>query len=189
MLSRKRSFRLEGVYAALRQEQTALPELAGIHILHFVIRRPPSRAGHVLTNLVDRLEFRDRLREHDVWNVWADVVGDLLASKAEPLRIDDGRLFIRVANSTWMQEIQFLKDDIATRLNQRLGAKIVREIFLIQGSSKRRRKTDERPKVHPVDETGIAALVPSVGKPEIEAALRRLARARARRLGPAANRS
>lgn len=138
----------------------------------------------VLTDLVERLEFRERLREHAVWNIWAEVVGALLASKAEPARIDDGKLFIRVANSTWMQELQFLKDDIRSRLNQRLGAPIVREIFLLLGSSKRQRRPDERPKIHPVDETKIAALVPAIGKPEIEAALRRVARARARRLGP-----
>jgi len=152
-----------------------------------VTRHRPSRAGHVLADLVERLEFRERLREHEVWNIWADVVGELLASKAEPARIDGGKLFVRVANSTWMQELQFLKDDIRSRLNQRLGAPIVREIFLLLGSSRRKRRTDERPKVHPVDETGIAALVPNLGKPEIEAALRRIARARARRLGPAAS--
>ena len=142
------------------------------------------RAGDVLADLVQRLEFRERLREHAVWTVWAEVVGDLLASKAEPARIEDGKLFIRVASSTWMQEIQFLKDDIRGRLNHRLGAAVVRDIFLIQGAAKRQRKKDTPVKVHPVDEAAIAALVPDIDKPEIEAALRRLARARARRLGP-----
>ena len=143
-----------------------------------------SRAGDVLADLVQRLEFRERLREHAVWNIWSEVVGELLASKTEPARIEDGKLFVRVASSTWMQELQFLKDDIRSRLNHRLGAAVVREIFLIQGAAKRRRKEDAPVKFHPVDETAIAALVPTIEKPEIEAALRRLARARARRLGP-----
>jgi hypothetical protein len=165
-----------------------LPPNAGTPILRVVSRQRPSRAGNVLTDLVERLEFRERLREHGVWNVWPGVVGELLASKAEPARIEDGKLFIRVANSTWMQELQFLKDDIRSRLNQRLGSPIVREIFLLLGSSKHKKKAD-RPKLHPVDETEIAALVPTIGKPEIEAAIRRLARARARRLGPEAKES
>jgi hypothetical protein len=147
--------------------------------------RSVTRAGQVLHDLVDRLEFRERLREHSVWNVWREVVGDLLASKAEPVRIEDGKLFVRVANSTWMQELQFLTDDIRHRLNHRLGAPIVREFFLILGAGKRRKKKDLPPTIHPVDESAIAALVPTIDKPEIEAALRRLARARARRLGPA----
>jgi predicted nucleic acid-binding Zn ribbon protein len=150
-----------------------------------VTSRSVTRAGRVLDDLVDRLEFRERLREHAVWNVWHEVVGDLLASKAEPVRIEDGKLFVRVASSTWMQELQFLSDDIRRRLNHRLGAPIVRELFLILGAGKRGKRKDLSPKIHPVDESAIAALVPSIEKPEIEAALRRLARARARRLGPA----
>jgi hypothetical protein len=148
-----------------------------------VAAKTVTRAGDVLANLVERLEFRERLREHAVWNVLAEVVGDLLASKTEPARIEAGKLFVRVANSTWMQELQFLKDEIRGRLNHRLGAAVVRDIFLIQGAAKRRPKKDGAVKNHPVDETAIAALVPKIDKPEIEAALRRLARARARRLG------
>jgi predicted nucleic acid-binding Zn ribbon protein len=150
-----------------------------------VTSRRVTRAGQVLDDLVDRLEFRERLREHGVWNVWREVVGDLLASKAEPVRIEDGKLFVRVANSAWMQELQFLTDDIRRRLNHRLGAPIVRQLFLILGAVKSRKRKGLPLKIHPVDESAIAALVPAIEKPEIEAALRRLARARARRLGPA----
>jgi hypothetical protein len=149
-----------------------------------VASRKTERAGAVLGDLLERLPFRDRLREYAVWKVWAEVVGDLIASKAEPVRIEDGKLFIQVSNSTWMQEIQFLKDEIRAKLNARLGAPLVRDLFLILGRKKRRTKKAERPKVHPVDETAIAALVPGIDKPELEAAIRRLARARARRLGP-----
>jgi hypothetical protein len=154
-------------------------------MLPSVARRPVARAAQVLDDLIDRLAFRERLREHAVWNVWAEVVGPLLASRTEPLRIEDGKLFVRVANSTWMQELQFLKDEIRNRLNHRLGAQIVREIFLVMGAGKRHKRKDPDPKIHPVDESAIGALVPATGHPEIEAAVRRLARARARRLGPA----
>lgn len=151
--------------------------------------RPVARIGNVLADLVQRLELRERLREHEVWNVWSEVVGDLLASKAEPSRIEDGKLFVRVSNSTWMQELQYLKDDVKKRLNQRLGAPVVRDIFLVLGSARRRRPNPAAAKLHPVDETAIAALIPSLGKPELEASLRRLARARARRLGPDGSRA
>ena len=52
------------------------------------------------------------------------------------------------------------------------------------GAGKRHKRKDPDPKSHPVDESAIGALVPAIGHPEIEAAVRRLARARARRLGP-----
>jgi predicted nucleic acid-binding Zn ribbon protein len=158
-------------------------------MLRSVAQRTVTRAGSVLADLVNRLEFRERLREYGVWNVWKEVVGELLASKAAPVRIESGKLFVHVANSTWMQELQFLKDDIRMRLNHRLGAPVVREIFFILGAAKPRRKKAPPARLHPVDESAIAALVPPIDKPEIEAALRRVARAQARRFGPSAVRS
>jgi hypothetical protein len=147
-----------------------------------------AHAGGVLADLVERLPFRERLREHAVWNVWAEVVGPLLASKAEPVRIEEGKLFVRVADSTWMQEMQFLKDDIRSRLNNRLGAPVVRALFLILGGGRPRKEEQGSLPVHPVDESAVSALVPDLNLPEIEMALRRVARARARRLGPNATR-
>lgn len=146
--------------------------------------RTADRVGAVLSGLLERLEFRERLREYAVWNVWEEVVGDVLASKTEPIRIEEGKLVIRVANSTWMQEIQYLKDDIRIRLNRRLGGPIVRDLYLILGRVKRKKEGTETVTVHPVDESAIAALVPETGHPTIEAAIRRAVRARARRLGP-----
>jgi len=153
-----------------------------------VTSRRIARAGNVLADLLDRLPFRERLREHAVWTIWADVVGPLLAFKAEPVRIEEGKLFVRVANSAWMQELQFLKDDIRSRLNHRLGASVVRGLYLVLGGGKPRLKQEATMPFHPVDESRIAALVPDVSRPDIEVALRRVARARARRLGPDATR-
>ena len=144
------------------------------------------RAAEVLDTVVERLAFREQLRAYGVWNIWAEVVGDVLARKAEPLRIDGGKLFIRVTHSTWMQELQFLKEEIRQRLNQRLGGDLVHELFFIQGRVTRR-KRERPPAPYPVDERAIAAAVPDLGKPTLEEALRRLVRARARRLGPAAS--
>ncbi len=158
-------------------------------MLDGVAQRHVTPARQVLSDLIDRLEFRERLREHAVWNIWRDVVGEVLAAKAEPIRIADGKLFVRVASSTWMQELQFLTDDIKIRLNDRLGAPVVREFFLILGAGKRHKMKDAPAKIHPVEESAIAALVPSIDHPEIEAAIRRVARARARRLGPAGRES
>jgi hypothetical protein len=149
---------------------------------------PIARAGSVLAELVERLSFRERLREHAVWNVWAETVGSVLASKSAPVRIEEGKLFVSVANSAWMQELQFLKDDIRSRLNHRLGASVVRGIYLVLGAGKPRRNEEAALRIHPVDETAISSLVPDLQLPEIEAAIRRLARARARRLGPEAAR-
>lgn len=145
--------------------------------------RFPSRAGSVLAEIVAQSEFRDRLHQYSVFPLWAEVVGAELARRTEPLRIEEGKLFVRVDGSAWMQELQFLKHEIRERLNARAGAELVREIFLVAGRVRRRANAKKGRELHPVDETAIAALVPSIGRPDLEAAIRRVARARGRRLG------
>jgi hypothetical protein len=146
--------------------------------------RIPPTAGTVLGDLLERLDVRDRLRAYGVWNVWAEEVGEIIAAKTEPIRIEDGKLFVRVGSSTWMQELQYLKDEIRTRLNRRLGAPIVRDLYLVLGRSPRKRPSSEPPPDRVVDEAEIRRLVPDTGRPELDDALRRIARARARRVGP-----
>ena len=153
-------------------------------IVRGVKARKPIRASSVLTELLAQAEFRDRLHQYSVFPLWAEVVGAELARRTEPLRIEEGKLVIRVDGSAWMQELQFLKDEIRERLNVRAGAALVREIYLVSGRVRRRAKTKEVRTLHPVDETEIAALVPSIGLPDLEASIRRIARARGRRLGP-----
>jgi hypothetical protein len=142
-----------------------------------------SRAGRILDEVVRQLEFRERLEEHRVWVVWAEVVGKILAARSRPTRIDRGRLFVRVSGAAWMQEFQYLKDEIRRRLNERLGAPVVDDLHFVLGRVVPPKRPEALPN-HPVDEDAVARLVPSTGHPEIEAALRRIARARARRLGP-----
>jgi predicted nucleic acid-binding Zn ribbon protein len=140
----------------------------------------------VLDGLVERMEFRDRLRDYAVFPIWDEEVGPEIACRTEPLRIEDGRLFVAVDGSAWMQELHFLKDEIRERLNRRLGAAVVREVFLVLGRAGRERRTPPPEGARsetPVDDAALAALVPSTGRPDLDAALLRIARARARRLG------
>lgn len=140
----------------------------------------------MLDGLVERMEYRDRLRDYAVFPIWDEEVGAEIACRTEPLRIEDGRLFVAVDGSAWMQELHFLKDEIRERLNRRLGSAVVREIFLVLGRAGRERPRSVPPDPaaeKPIDEAAVAALVPSTGRPDLDAALLRIARARARRVG------
>lgn len=137
----------------------------------------------MLADVLARLDVRDRLSEYRVWRVWNEAVGEILASRTEPLKIENGRLILRVVDSAWMQELQFLKGEIQRKVNGALGAKVVKNIFLVQGEITPRRKATEKRRGFDVDEAAVEELVPEGTKPEIAEALRRVARAQLRRFG------
>src|SRR5262249_44476457 len=92
------------------------------------------RLGDVLANSLKRLELGKRLDEYGVWPVWNDVVGKPVARNAQPERIRNGTLFVKVTSPVWMQQLQYMKEMIADNINQRLKADVVKNIFFVVGN-------------------------------------------------------
>jgi hypothetical protein len=95
--------------------------------------QPIDRIGDVLGNSLKRLELSSRLDEYGVWPIWNDVVGKTIALNAQPEKIRNGTLFVKVTSAVWMQQLQFMKQMIAEKLNQRLKKEIVKNIFFVVG--------------------------------------------------------
>jgi predicted nucleic acid-binding Zn ribbon protein len=95
--------------------------------------QPIDRIGDVLGNSLKRLELSSRLDEYGVWPIWNDVVGKTIAVNAQPEKIRNGTLFVKVTSAVWMQQLQFMKQMIAEKLNQRLKKEIVKNIFFVVG--------------------------------------------------------
>jgi predicted nucleic acid-binding Zn ribbon protein len=97
----------------------------------------PERLGDVLRAVLERLPVRDRLREYAVWPHWEEAVGQAIARHARPVRIRRGLLCITVDSPVWMQELQFLKETIRTKLNTRIGREVIADLFFILDGSRR----------------------------------------------------
>ena len=91
------------------------------------------KLGAVLDKSLKRLELSPRLDEYGVWPIWNDVVGKPIARNAQPEKIRNGTLFVKVTSPVWMQQLQFMKEMIAEKLNQRLKSQIVKNIFFVIG--------------------------------------------------------
>src|SRR4030095_9110228 len=91
------------------------------------------RVGEVLEKSLKRLDLAPRLDEYGVWPIWNEIVGKTIARNAQPGKIRHGTLFVKVSSPVWMQQLQFRKDMIADKLNQRLKGEVVKNIFFMVG--------------------------------------------------------
>ena len=96
--------------------------------------RFPLPLGEVARQEFSALGLADRLREADIWRLWPEVVGPTVAARAVPLRIIKGTLTVVVSSGPWKQELGFLKGMMKDKLNDRLGAEVVKEIVLKSGT-------------------------------------------------------
>ena len=63
-----------------------------------------------------------------VWSLWESVVGEAIAKNARPAAFKGKLLLVHVTSSTWTHQLQFLKKDIITKINDALGKELVEEI-------------------------------------------------------------
>jgi predicted nucleic acid-binding Zn ribbon protein len=142
--------------------------------------------GAVLEQSLKRFDLAPRLDEYGVWPIWREVVGKVIARNAQPEKIRNGTLFVKVSSPVWMQELQFMKEMIAGKLNQRLNGEIVKNIFFMVGrideaepdAANSPESGDAEENIdHPVNEE----FLQSIEDPEIRAAFKKLLKSYARR--------
>lgn len=145
------------------------------------------RVGDVLAMSLKRLQLGPRLEEYGVWPVWNDVVGIPIARNAQPEKIRNGTLFVKVTSPVWMQQLQYMKMMIIERINQRLKADIVKNIFFVVGRVDADNDADEGNPPPVLPQRVIATesqlddrFLESIENPEIRQAFRRLLRSYAR---------
>ena len=94
-------------------------------------KRPATQTkslGEALTELIESLGIKKKLREQEVFSLWDNAVGDRIAKVAKPMRMVKGTLFISVSSGTWRNELSMRKQEIVNRLNEVLAEEIVTDI-------------------------------------------------------------
>lgn len=87
--------------------------------------------GKVLEKSFHEFGIDGPIKRYRALTLWRDVVGGRIAEMTEARRVTGGKIFVKVRNDAWRNELVFHKKEIIRRLNERLGARIVDEIILI----------------------------------------------------------
>jgi predicted nucleic acid-binding Zn ribbon protein len=82
----------------------------------------PTAVGDVLDGYLARSGLGRRLAQARVIPEWPQFVGPQIAAVTAPESVSpDGTLFVRVATSAWMNELQLLTPEIMARVNAGRG--------------------------------------------------------------------
>jgi predicted nucleic acid-binding Zn ribbon protein len=78
--------------------------------------------------LFAHLGIQDTVRQYNVLNAWAEVVGEQIARVTTAQKIERGVLIISVATAPWRAELVMRRPEIIKRLNDEAGRVVVRDI-------------------------------------------------------------
>lgn len=78
-----------------------------------------ARVGDLLPTVLKSIGLGQRLKEQEILGIWAQVVGEEVAARTQPLRVDRGVLYVRVDHSAWLQELHFMEKEILKKLKEK----------------------------------------------------------------------
>lgn len=91
------------------------------------------KLGEVLNRALRRRELFVPVEDRKLLEIWRQSVGPQIAARTHPENIRRGTLFVRVSTSVWMQELQFMKKEIITKMNRLYGQETVQNIRFVIG--------------------------------------------------------
>ncbi|MFZ5759995.1 MAG: DUF721 domain-containing protein [Thermodesulfobacteriota bacterium] len=80
----------------------------------------PTSIRTLLHTLIATKGWEGRVAVHQVFLLWEELVGPDIARHAQPYLIRKDILWLRVSDSVWMQQLQFLKIMLLDKINGRL---------------------------------------------------------------------
>lgn len=78
-------------------------------------------------------EAQKKMQQYGLFAIWDDVVGERIAKHAQPLRMMDLTLVVRVDHPTWMHELQMMKPQLLQKIHAHIAPKLIRDIRLEVG--------------------------------------------------------
>ncbi|MCP4605533.1 MAG: DUF721 domain-containing protein [Proteobacteria bacterium] len=119
----------------------------------------------------------------EIWARWCEIVGEDLAQRVIPRILIAGTLTVAVANSSWMQQLTYLKPTLLDRFAEEVGPNVVKDIRLTLDYSITHHQGRSRTATRPPPETTaplpleIAKATDSVKDETLREAMERAARA------------
>jgi hypothetical protein len=82
----------------------------------------------VLEETLKSLGLKNTMKGYSLWAAWREIVGDSVASNAQPSVIRNRILFMEVSHPTWVQQLQFLKPTLLEKINGFLKEDFIHDI-------------------------------------------------------------
>lgn len=88
------------------------------------------RIDELVDQVLKQMGVFQTFKEHEVCQIWPEVVGQMIASRTKKLEVVDGRLFVSFTSAVVRNEILMVKEGLIKALNDRVGKEVIREMVI-----------------------------------------------------------
>ena len=91
------------------------------------------RIGDILPKVLKKKKLHIHLEDRHISDAWKKAVGSIISAKTRAYKLKGDTLFVKVSTSTWMQQLQFMKEEIKEKVNAVLEKEAVKNIYFSIG--------------------------------------------------------
>ena len=82
----------------------------------------------LLDQTLRKLGISKKIKKTQILNTWPQVIGSEIREHTEAKYFDRGTLFVNVDNSSWAHQLLFMKENLITKINDKLNEELLTEI-------------------------------------------------------------
>ncbi len=86
--------------------------------------------GTAIARMLKIYGIEKPVRQNEVFFIWQDIVGEVIAKHATPEKVAYNKLFVKVDSPIWRNELNFRKEEILKRINSQIKNAQIKEIIL-----------------------------------------------------------
>jgi predicted nucleic acid-binding Zn ribbon protein len=86
--------------------------------------------AEAVNDFIKEMNLGDKLSEAGVINSWEEIVGKAISSRTTEIHIKDHVLFVHLNSSVVRNELLMLRETLRSKLNEKAGSEVIREIVL-----------------------------------------------------------
>ena len=91
----------------------------------------PQLVGDLVSSFLNRAGIAPKVEAATALTEWDALVGPQIAAVTRPRRVSEGTLFVAVATSAWMMELDLMKSDLLRRVNAGKREGRIRQIVFV----------------------------------------------------------
>ena len=88
----------------------------------------PDSLGSVIDDLLHQLGIHTKLKQYDIVDVWASIVGAQIAEVTSVDKIERNVLVIKVTAAPWRTELTFRKKEILEKIHAAMNSDAIKDI-------------------------------------------------------------
>ncbi len=91
--------------------------------------KKPQPISRLLKDFVEKHPAQEKLKRGMVLSAFPSIAGERIMAHVEDFHLKGDKLFVKVENQSWRQELYYQRHTIREKLNKRVKAEIVRDII------------------------------------------------------------